>query len=82
MKDLEIFSLKYPFCQRKMWYIGHKGTRQGLLWKETPAYQLFKQPEHEFTSDQRLSSHKNIFKKRGIHFKQQEKEEAAKWYVT
>lgn len=56
MKGLEIFSLKYPFCQRKMWYIGHNGTRQGLLWKETPAYQLFKQPErNEFTSDQRLS---------------------------
>ena len=56
MKGLDIFSLKYPFCQRKMWYIGRKGTRQGLLWKEAPAYQLFKQPErNEFTSDQRLT---------------------------
>lgn len=61
MKGLEIFSLKYPFCQRKMWYIGHKGTRQGLLWKETPAYQLFKHPEDEFTSDQRQRALTRIF---------------------
>ena len=79
MKGLEIFSLKYPFCQRKMWYIGHKDCYEKKLQLISCLSSLNATSSPQIKDS--VSSHKNIFKKSGIHFKQQEKEEEAKWYV-